>query len=318
MSGQRFEKSQGSTRQVGLTTKKRATPVAKQAQARQRSQLAEMMPWQVHRGDEKLTDSEFLTNDIADLRDELLDEDSDLDTELDDLDEITTVESKKIEEQPDADLEGYISKPIHDPELRLETLYWFDIYERDKRFFCTFREPLLTLTSKDEIEQLSILLNSLRILAKWLSTNAQEFLREPSPQRWARVQGANYKEYSEYSLVTQKGLLHALQKWHERPVALNESNLSRLLKEDKIWLAWRAGPVIPLSILFSQQFRLEWAAYALHAWQGNLSCNWNSAEFDKKGVSGRSAENDSIHDAFTRIASLVRIDHEKLRLRMSI
>ena len=120
---------------------------------------------------------------------------------------------------------------------------------------CTFEAPgwMLRPRSKEYRDHIARLLSFLRGLAGWIEANCQAFLRDPSPAFFAEAQGS----FREDPVVSQKGLLQRVNSNLDGPMRVAEADFTRVLP--KIWLVW-PQQVMPLRSLFSDEFRIEWAA----------------------------------------------------------
>ncbi|AGX88741.1 hypothetical protein [Candidatus Symbiobacter mobilis] len=192
-----------------------------------------------------------------------------------------------------------------------------DIFQREGCWLCRYREPVMTLAGLDA-QDASYVHRRFRFfhaLAGWLTEKGQAFLATPGPHTWASLQGNRYLDFATLApCVTHKGMLDHIRQYSG--FELGVSLFSRLLKDRKIWLAWRGRTATPVNILFSREYRLAWAVQGLKHWQGNEIFDWTVAEHAQAAIKGRSAENDNMHDAFTRMAKAADVPNEELRTCM--
>ena len=140
-------------------------------------------------------------------------------------------------------------------------------------------------------------------LAEWLELKAQPFLAQPSAAMFSHSQRQKYQHYCRSPIITQEGLVAS--------IGLDDSassNISRLLKDQKVWLVWRNGPCLPVSSFFTKTFKQAWALAALTIWcveQKQTLVDWQHTEkVNNKEVSKMAPNNDLLPEqALRRIAS---------------
>jgi hypothetical protein len=242
-------------------------------------------------------DAETLEPDLE----ELLAEDHDLLTDEED-DSLEPTDAQD-ESNPDALVQPQCT-PVSLATLDLTNVYWLVIYQGETGFRCRFQcqEWLQPSSSPYEPAKKSIV-DFMTKLAEWLELKAQPFLAQPSAAMFSHSQGQKYQHYCSNPIITQKGLVAS--------IGLDDSassNISRLLKGQKVWLVWRNGPCLPVSNLFSKIFRQAWAHAALNTWcveQEQSSVDWqNTEKVNNKEVSKMAPNNDLLPEqALRRIAS---------------
>lgn len=130
--------------------------------------------------------------------------------------------------------------------------------EDGQEWRCQFEPPdwLEAYARKKTQEPLRQLLRFLATLARWLEKKKSDFLKDPSVDNFA----AGEMDFQHPPIVTQKGLGERINGFagDGDTGLIGEDRLSRLLKNDKVWLLWPDGGM-PLSAVFTEVFKVAWA-----------------------------------------------------------
>lgn len=191
--------------------------------------------------------------------------------------------------------------------LDLTNVYWVAIQRGDNAYSCQFRCPAWLQPSRQDPFAIAkrTLIAFMENLADWLEQHAQTFLDAPSVPTFASSQGDTYAHFCRDPIVTQDGLAKRIARDGH---ALKKEAVSRLLKDEKIWLVWKDGGCAPINVLFSDEFRLAWAQAALDAWRSehpHAKVEWHQVEgAAEAAVKGQNPANDFASDALRRISSL--------------
>ncbi|QEP41832.1 hypothetical protein D5085_00920 [Ectothiorhodospiraceae bacterium BW-2] len=183
------------------------------------------------------------------------------------------------------------SSHINAMVIEPEQSYWLEVVEYNGTMQCRFRQPDWLSNPTPQGTARRTVERILTTTASWLEQHGQDYLREPTAEHYARLQGAYHKEIKTESIVTKEGLITKLDLLPDKtePKKSDLKNLNTDLTRifNHSYLIWPQQMALPLTIwLESADYSHAWIAEVLNAYGTfkKRSFDWFQIATEKQGI----------------------------------